>query len=109
MRRRRAGRPGSGRLPNAGVPGVIGGRVTVGAVMAPVVRAGGRADRRPAAAVLGRAFQVEPVYEWLLPDPAQRRRRLPVLIHSSLTHLHRGPGSLQVATVHGRLVGAAIW
>jgi ribosomal protein S18 acetylase RimI-like enzyme len=77
--------------------------------MAPMVRAGGRADRRVAAAVLGRAFQVEPVYEWLLPDPAQRRRWLPVLIRSNLTHLHRGPGSFEVATVDGRLVGAAIW
>ena len=77
--------------------------------MAPMVRAGGRADRRVAAAVLGRAFQVEPVYEWLLPDPAQRRRWLPVLIRSNLSYLHRGPGSFEVATVDARLVGAAIW
>ena len=74
-----------------------------------MVRAGGRADRVVAAALLGRAFQAEPVYEWLLPDPAQRRRWLPVLLRSNLAYLHRGPGSFEVATADGHIVGAAIW
>jgi len=73
------------------------------------VRAGTRADLPAAVGVLGRAFQAEPVYEWLLPDPARRRDRLPVLLRANLTHLHRGPGSFEVAILDGRIVGAASW
>lgn len=73
------------------------------------MRAGTRADRPAAVALLGRAFQAEPVYEWLLPDPERRRRRLPVLLRANLTHLHRASGSIQVATLDGRIAGAAIW
>jgi ribosomal protein S18 acetylase RimI-like enzyme len=75
----------------------------------PTVRAGTRADRPVAAAVLGRAFQVEPVYQWVLPDPGQRRRRLPGLMRTTLAHLHTAPGSVEVATVGGRIVGVAVW
>jgi ribosomal protein S18 acetylase RimI-like enzyme len=74
-----------------------------------LVRVGVPADRPVAAEVLGRAFQTEPVYEWLMPQPARRRRRLPVLLRANLTHLHRGPGSFDVATVDGRIVGASTW
>jgi ribosomal protein S18 acetylase RimI-like enzyme len=74
-----------------------------------IVRPGGRADVPPAAGVLGRAFQVEPVYHWLLPDPEQRRRRLPGLMRTNLRHLHTGPGACEVATRDGRIVGVAIW
>ncbi|HVH23542.1 MAG TPA: GNAT family N-acetyltransferase [Pseudonocardia sp.] len=73
------------------------------------VRAGTRSDLAGAVDVLGRAFQVEPVYEWLWPDPAQRRRRLPVLLRANLIHLHRGPASFDVATMEGRIVGVSIW
>ncbi len=74
-----------------------------------IVRSGARADVPAAADVLGRAFQVEPVYQWLLPDPEQRRRRLPGLMRTNLRHLHTGPGSCEVATRDGRIVGVAIW
>ena len=37
------------------------------------VREATRADRRAVRDVLGAAFQVEPVYVWLFPDPARRR------------------------------------
>jgi ribosomal protein S18 acetylase RimI-like enzyme len=74
-----------------------------------LVRSGRRADVPAAAEVLGRAFQVEPVHHWLLPDPEQRRRRLPGLMRTNLRHLHTGPGSCELATRAGRIVGVAIW
>jgi ribosomal protein S18 acetylase RimI-like enzyme len=74
-----------------------------------LVRAGAAADLPAAVEVLGRAFQSEPVYEWVMPDPIRRRARLPSLLRSNVTHLHRGPGSFTVATANERIVGAAIW
>jgi len=74
-----------------------------------IVRPCTRADLPAAAALLGRAFQAEPVYEWLLPDPARRRTRLPVLLRGTLPRLHRRPGSFELAAVDGHVVGAAVW
>lgn len=73
------------------------------------VRTATRTDRSTVAAVLGAAFQVEPVYHWLFPDPEQRRRRLGPLIGTMVEHLHRGSGVVQVATVDGAVVGVAVW
>jgi ribosomal protein S18 acetylase RimI-like enzyme len=73
------------------------------------VRSGVRADLPAAVGVLGRAFQAEPVYQWLLPDPDRRRRRLAGLIRTSLVHVHTGPDSWEVATAGGQVVGVSIW
>ena len=73
------------------------------------VRAGTRADLPAAAGVLGRAFQAEPVYEWLLPDPGRRRRRLPVPAAHQPDPPAPRPRLVRVATVDGRIVGVAIW
>jgi ribosomal protein S18 acetylase RimI-like enzyme len=83
--------------------GKSAGMVTV------AVRAATRADRAAVAEVLGAAFQVEPVYQWLFPDPAQRRRRLGPLLRTMVTHLHEGPGVVQVATDGEAIVGVAVW
>jgi ribosomal protein S18 acetylase RimI-like enzyme len=61
------------------------------------------------AQIYARAFQHDPVYEWLLPDDAERGARLPVLFAAFVRHLHRGTGALDVAVRERRLVGAALW
>jgi len=61
------------------------------------------------AQIYARAFQHDPVYEWLLPDDADRRARLPVLFAAFVQHLHRDTGALDVAVRDRRLVGAALW
>jgi GNAT superfamily N-acetyltransferase len=76
------------------------------------VRPGTRADRRAVGAVLGDAFQVEPVYAWLFPDPAQRRRRLGRLLRTVVERMHRDFGVVQVAELPerpGEVVGVALW
>lgn len=76
---------------------------------APAIRDATRADRRAVVDVLGAAFQVEPVYAWLFPDPAVRRRRLGPLIRTTVDHKHRDVGLVQVADVAGRVAGVAVW
>jgi GNAT superfamily N-acetyltransferase len=77
------------------------------------VREATRADRRVVREVLAAAFQVEPVYAWLFPDPAQRRRRLGPLLAATVGRLHRDLGVVQVAEVGsaaaGELAGVAVW
>jgi ribosomal protein S18 acetylase RimI-like enzyme len=73
------------------------------------VRTADRDDHTEITAVLGRAFQVEPVYHWLFPDPAVRARRVGPLIGTMLRHLHRRLGLTEVAMVDGAIVGAAVW
>ena len=58
--------------------------------------------------VLGAAFQVEPVYRWLFPDPAQRERRLRPLL-ATMLGMHRDLGVVQVAEVDGAVSGVAVW
>jgi GNAT superfamily N-acetyltransferase len=73
------------------------------------IREAMRADRRAVGDVLGAAFQVEPVYAWLFPDPAQRRRRLGPLIRTMVEQMHRDLGLVQVAEVAGTVAGVAVW
>jgi GNAT superfamily N-acetyltransferase len=77
--------------------------------VAVVVREATRADRAAIGEVLGAAFQVEPVYHWLFPDPALRRRRLGPLLRTMVTHLHRDLGVVHVATDGDDIVGVALW
>ncbi|MGI5130713.1 hypothetical protein ACQEVB_28175 [Pseudonocardia sp. CA-107938] len=73
------------------------------------VRSAARRKLPAVADLYARAFQDDPAYVWLFPDPAQRARRLPVLFRAFVQHLHRGTGALDVAVRDGRLVGAALW
>ncbi|MEC3979979.1 GNAT family N-acetyltransferase [Amycolatopsis sp. H20-H5] len=74
-----------------------------------VVRTASRSDRRRVAEVLGRAFQVEPVYEWLYPGTGLRARRLPLLLGTFVWRLHPGLGIVEVAVADGEVIGAAVW
>lgn len=71
------------------------------------VRAARPGERAEVSGMLGRAFQVEPVYEWLWPETALRQRRLGPLIDVLIHRLH--PGQIDVAMADGRIGGAAVW
>ena len=73
------------------------------------IREATRADRAAVGEVLGAAFQVEPVYQWLFPDPAVRRRRLGLLLRALVDHMHEGMGVVQVAVDGDAIVGVAVW
>ena len=47
--------------------------------MIEAVRTTGRADRAVVSGLLARAFQDDPAFSWIFPDPADRARRLPRL------------------------------
>jgi GNAT superfamily N-acetyltransferase len=79
------------------------------AIVTVAVREATRADRAAVGEVLGAAFQVEPVYHWLFPDPALRRRRLGILLRTMVTHMHRDLAVVQVATDGDAIVGVAVW
>jgi GNAT superfamily N-acetyltransferase len=73
------------------------------------VRTADRDDHARVTAVLGRAFQVEPVYHWLFPDPQVRARLVGPLIGTMLRHMHDPVGVTEVAMTDGAIVGAAVW
>jgi ribosomal protein S18 acetylase RimI-like enzyme len=84
------------------------------------VRPATAADTSAAIAVLARAFHDHPVYRYVLPDEAVRRRRLPGLMHTMVVTMHDDAGPLDVAREAGPsgaepgaagapIVGAAAW
>ncbi len=73
------------------------------------VRPATAAETSAAVAVLARAFHEHPVYRYVLPDDAARRRRLPGLMHTMVTTMYGHAGPLDVAEDSGDLVGAAAW
>jgi GNAT superfamily N-acetyltransferase len=73
------------------------------------VRPATAAETSAAVAVLARAFHEHPVYRYVLPDDAARRRRLPGLMHTMVTTMYGHAGPLDVAHRDGDLVGAAAW
>jgi GNAT superfamily N-acetyltransferase len=56
--------------------------------MTVVVRKAELADTRPLAEALARAFDDDPVMNFIIPDQARRRRRLPMLFRVELQYLH---------------------
>jgi GNAT superfamily N-acetyltransferase len=56
--------------------------------MTVVVRKAELADTRPLAAALARAFDDDPVMNFIIPNHARRRRRLPMLFQVELQYLH---------------------
>nr|WP_298669071.1 GNAT family N-acetyltransferase [uncultured Sphingomonas sp.] len=78
------------------------------------MRVAGNADRDAIAAMLARAFQDDPATSWILPDPADRARRLPRLFRllfdgdaggmrlvtpgGEAATLWRGPGDADLST-----------
>jgi hypothetical protein len=51
-----------------------------------MIRPAAQRDLRPLAQVMARAFVNDPVFEWMLPSPPARRRRLPLFFSNVLHH-----------------------
>jgi ribosomal protein S18 acetylase RimI-like enzyme len=73
------------------------------------VRALGRDDVPAAADALAAAFHDDPLFAWLLPSAASRRRRLRRFFGTELRFWPRRDASAEVACASGRIVGAALW
>ncbi|WP_017580499.1 GNAT family N-acetyltransferase [Nocardiopsis valliformis] len=73
------------------------------------VRAAGASDVVEVARVLGRAFEQDPVNAWMFPDPDElpRRSRRLYAIEAGFEYLPHG--RVEVAELHGQVVGAAMW
>ncbi|HEX2211978.1 MAG TPA: GNAT family N-acetyltransferase [Mycobacterium sp.] len=67
-----------------------------------------RRDVRGLAAVLARAFQVDPVMVWMLPDEAARARGLPRVFAAMTRHHFLKGGGVEVARGDG-IGAAALW
>ena len=73
------------------------------------VRPASAADVRPLAEVLGRAFEDDPPFVWMLPDArtrvARNRRFFETLVRAEAL----GHGGVEVACLGGVIVGGAVW
>ncbi|TDD88027.1 GNAT family N-acetyltransferase [Actinomadura rubrisoli] len=75
----------------------------------PVVRAAAGADTAAIAAVLGRAFDDDPFWAWLLPDERSRVRRLSGLFGLTLRKIHLPHGATETAGRGAEIEAAALW
>ncbi|MBT2213261.1 MULTISPECIES: GNAT family N-acetyltransferase [Actinomadura] len=75
----------------------------------PTVRVAAAADVAAVSAVLGRAFDDDPVWGWLLPDEASRVRRLGRLFGVALRHVHLPHAASEAAGRDGAVEAAAFW
>jgi len=73
-----------------------------------IVRLADSADVPSMAAVLGRAFQDDPVMSWIIPDGQLRERRLPLLYAAVLRRYYLRHAATEVVA-DGRVLGCAIW
>lgn len=79
------------------------------AVPPPVVRVAGESDAAPVAGVLGRAFEDDPVWGWILPDEESRVRRLTALFGVLLRSVHLAHGGTEAAGRGAAIEAAALW
>ncbi|MES9539709.1 GNAT family N-acetyltransferase [Actinomadura sp. NPDC000600] len=75
----------------------------------PAVRTAADADADTLAAVLGRAFDDDPVWRWLLPDDATRVRRMTALFGILLRRVHLPHGATEAAGRGNAPEAAALW
>lgn len=75
----------------------------------PLVRTAADADADAIAALLGRAFDDDPVWRWLLPDDASRVRRLTGLFGVLLRRVHLRHGATEATGRDGGTEAAALW
>ncbi|WP_242890885.1 GNAT family N-acetyltransferase [Actinomadura litoris] len=75
----------------------------------PAVRVAAAADVAAVSAVLGRAFEDDPVWRWIVPDEASRVRRLTALFSIQLRTLHLRHGGAETGGRGPRVEGAALW
>jgi GNAT superfamily N-acetyltransferase len=73
------------------------------------VRPATGADVRPLAAVLGRAFEDDPPFVWMLPDARTRRARTGRFFGTVMRTEALAHGAVEVASVSGVIVGGTIW
>ncbi|WKG01570.1 GNAT family N-acetyltransferase [Mycolicibacterium sp. HK-90] len=73
------------------------------------VRPPAKSDVKQLAAVLGRAFQNDPVMSWILADDARRAKGLPRLFAAITRHHFLAGGGAEVASRGGEIGGAALW
>jgi hypothetical protein len=73
------------------------------------VRPATAADTRPLAAVMGRAFEDDPPFVWMLPDATTRQARARRFFATLVRTEALGYGGVEVACLDGVIVGGAIW
>jgi GNAT superfamily N-acetyltransferase len=73
------------------------------------IRAAGHADTAATAQVLARAFHDDPLFGWFLPAEGSRHRRLRRFFATELHHESLRHGAVELASVDGRVAGAAVW
>lgn len=73
------------------------------------LRAAGKADLDEVSAVLARAFLDDPVMAWMIPDEADRRRRLPLFFRAVGKHEHLPYDGVDEALEGDTVRGAAMW
>ncbi|WP_344889861.1 GNAT family N-acetyltransferase [Actinomadura meridiana] len=73
------------------------------------VRAAGADDAAAMAAVLGRAFDDDPLWAWLVPDEASRVRRLTGVFEIMLRRVHLRHDGTEAAGRGTRTEAAALW
>jgi ribosomal protein S18 acetylase RimI-like enzyme len=73
------------------------------------VRPATAADVRPLAAVLGRAFEDDPPFVWMLPDARTRQSRAGRFFGTVVRTEALALGAVEVACLDGVIVGGAVW
>jgi GNAT superfamily N-acetyltransferase len=73
------------------------------------VRPATAADVRPLAAVLGRAFENDPPFVWMLPDARSRQARAGRFFATLVRTEALRHGAVEVACLDGAIVGGAVW
>jgi hypothetical protein len=73
------------------------------------VRPATAADVRPLAAVMGRAFEDDPPFVWMLPDARTRQARAGRFFGTVMRTEALAYGAVEVASLGGVIVGGTIW
>ena len=73
------------------------------------VRPATAADVRPLSAVLGRAFEDDPPFVWMLPDDSSRQARTSRFFGTVVRTEALALGAVEVACLDGVIVGGTIW
>jgi hypothetical protein len=73
------------------------------------VRPATAADVKPLAAVLGRAFEDDPPFVWMLPDARTRQARTGRFFGTVVRTEALALGAVEVACLDGVIVGGTVW